>query len=157
MRCGGGVKVAGAITAGSLLALGSIALLESGPSLASKLLAGALALVALAGAYYTLASAVWMARGLESLCIQCKPRIHPWIQAASCTGEGVILCYSNVARSMYTVEGEAVEAEDLPGMHCVWALEAEAVGDGVYHGVFLVRGDSVYRVRGVLRVRRIQD
>ncbi len=157
MTCNTGIKTAGAIITASLLSLGLLALLSQGTSPASRILAVALTVIALAGAYYTLTSTIWMARGLNMICSRCRPRIHPWIQAASCREGGRILCYSNVTKSIYTAEGEVEEAEGIPGMHCAWAIEAEPAGEDMYKGVFLVRGGGVYRVRGVLRVSRIQD
>ena len=108
------------------------------------------------GLYYIVSSIRRLIVGSSMLCGKCREAVfYPLIQAVGCRSGDTVLCYSGVLDALYRAEGSMEPAKQEPGMHCAKLLDGVSSGEDAYRGVALVRGDTVYRVSGVLRVSRL--
>ncbi len=151
------LKILGAVLA-SIIILLSIILIYAASSIGG--LAWTIAILALltgaGGLYYIGSSIRRLLAGVNLLCGKCgEATFYPLIQAVGCRSGDTVLCYSGVLNALYSAEGSIEPARQEPGMHCAKLLDGTGGGEGVYRGIALVRGDTVYRVSGTLRVSRL--
>jgi len=107
-----------------------------------------------AGLYYIYNAYTTFRSGYMEVCRICggDPLINYRVQSASCIKDRKIICYSNISRKLYIIDAEKIEEhEDEPDLYCVKPLDLPRYIEG-YHGVFLARGDRVYRVVGALHI-----
>ncbi len=112
-----------------------------------------------AGSYYIYNAYTTFKLGYTEACRICggKPAISYRVQSVSCIRGNRIICYSNISRKLYIIDAADLEEHgEEPDLYCVKPLELPKHANG-YHGVFLARGDKVYRVTGALHIFDIKE